>query len=252
MQPFACSRVVTWHASLEGGISHLRCRICIKFGLLVIQWKCVLSCLTWDYGLWGHSAVIPDFCVIPFFPGMSDSFLRSRGQGKDTYLNDSSLLFLGIKCSPKTTLRCLWWGNEQSEPWIVWANKGTTKSLKITDIQGSLFLMYLCQGNSMTAMNFVQTIACSHVVCSKRAGKQGEQSLKGFSYAWSLSGLLTFVCFRLFLLTVHRGYVLTLLNYWRELQMMHEMKNPPSPSAQTANRQFCAIAAELHHNIRCT
>lgn len=36
----------------------------------------------------------------------------------------------------------------------------------------------LCQGSSMTALNFVQTIACSHVVCSKRAGKQGGTELK--------------------------------------------------------------------------
>lgn len=70
--------------------------------------------------------------------------------------------------------------------------------------------MYSCQGNSMTAMNL---ITCSHVLHSKRVRKQVEQNLKGFSYVWSPSGLPTFVYFRLFLLTVHRGYVLTLLNY---------------------------------------
>lgn len=34
--------------------------------------------------------------------------------------------------------------------------------------------------------------------------------------------------------------------------MMHEMKNPFSPFTQTANRQFFAITAKLHHTIRYT
>lgn len=60
-------------------------------------------------------------------------------------------------------------------------------------MQEGQFPMYLFQGVSMTVRNFVQTITCSHVVCSKSEGGGGQSKI-GFNYAWSLSGLLTFVC----------------------------------------------------------
>lgn len=126
-QPSACSRMGAPH--LEGGISHLGSKICIKFELLVIQWKSALTCLTWDYGLWGHSAKIPGFWIIPYFPDISHSFLRSRGQGKDTCLNFSNSWRLKVAPS---LLSGLYGGMRQSEPWVVWAKKGTTKSFNIT------------------------------------------------------------------------------------------------------------------------
>lgn len=118
--------------------------------LLVILRKSVLTSLTSDCGLSCHSAVISGFCVTPFFPDHSLSISGSRGQGKAACLKDSFFLLLGIKCSPKTTLWSLPQGNEQFEPWTLWANTGTTKSWNHCGMQRSGISVYLFQGVSMT------------------------------------------------------------------------------------------------------
>lgn len=117
--------------SLEGGISHLRSRICIKFGLLVILWKSVLTCLTWDYGLLGHSAVVS--VLFHFFLTSLTPFWEVEVRVKtlvwmtvSSYswkLNVLPRLLSGLNCGGVSS---------QSEPWMVWVNKGTAKSLKIT------------------------------------------------------------------------------------------------------------------------
>lgn len=66
----------------------------------------------------------------------------------------------------------------------------------------------------MTIMNFVQVITCFHVACSKKSpGKEGKAKKGLIMLGHSLDYLFLSVCSRVFLLTMHQGYVLTLLNY---------------------------------------